>query len=417
MADAFSYRGFIIEVDAAVLRVAIDGSEVPKEKVEAQFVRSKLSGDNTKALRQLAKKIVEDSPEFGKRKATRLAHLAILKKGAGDWNKWRKENPEIRPLLYEANLSRKAFPVDLRSANFANANLINAKLIGVDLEGANFHEANLKGAILHKAHLKDANFCRADLYETDLSNAKLINANLQGTQLAKTIFKGAHITECKVYGMSAWDLNLKDAKQRDLIIRYRHASESKSGEGSNEDQITVYDLRVAQFIYLLLNNKNIRTAIDTITWKTVLILGRFTPERKKVLDSLRKELRKRGLVPILFDFEKPQSRNLTETVSTLAHMARFVIADLTDAKSIPQELQRIIPDLPSLPVQPIILDSQYEYAMFSDFLDSASVLKPHRYANRKDLLQSLAEKVIAPAEAKAREIIERRKMREEEMKR
>ena len=43
------------------------------------------------------------------------------------------------------------------------------------------------------------------------------------------------------------------------------------------------DLEIAQFIYLLLNNQKIRHVIDTITSKIVLILGRFTPERKAVL--------------------------------------------------------------------------------------------------------------------------------------
>jgi hypothetical protein len=136
---------------------------------------------------------------------------------------------------------------------------------------------------------------------------------------------------------------------------------------AEEAVITVDDLQVAQFIYLLLNNRNIRNVIDTVTSKAVLILGRFNKERKAILDAMHAELRKRKYVPILFDFNGPDSRDITETVSILAHLARFVIADITDAKSIPQELERIVPNLPSVPVQPILLSSQKEYGMFGHY--------------------------------------------------
>ena len=32
------------------------------------------------------------------------AHLKILKEGVSAWNKWRKENPDMRPELTESNL-------------------------------------------------------------------------------------------------------------------------------------------------------------------------------------------------------------------------------------------------------------------------------------------------------------------------
>jgi hypothetical protein len=162
---------------------------------------------------------------------------------------------------------------------------------------------------------------------------------------------------------------------------------------------------VAQFIYLLLHNEKIREVIDTITSKAVLILGRFTPKRKAVLDVVRKELRRQNYLPILFDFEKPTTRNFTETISTLAHMARFIIADLTQAKSLPQELQRIVPDLPSVPVQPILQASAKEYGMFPDFKSYPWVLETYPYKSLKEITTALTEKVIAPAERKAQELV------------
>jgi hypothetical protein len=136
----------------------------------------------------------------------------------------------------------------------------------------------------------------------------------------------------------------------------------------------------------------------------VLILGRFTPERKAILDAMRDELRRRDYLPVLFDFEKPSSRDLTETVSTLAHMARFVIADITDAKSIPQELLGIVPGLPSVPVQPLIATSDYEYGMFEHFRHYPWVLDTYQYDSLENLLAALREKVIEPAEMKAKEL-------------
>jgi hypothetical protein len=133
----------------------------------------------------------------------------------------------------------------------------------------------------------------------------------------------------------------------------------------NEPEITVDNIEVAQFIYLMLNNEKVRDVIDTITSKAVLILGRFTEERKAVLDALREELRKRNYLPILFDFSVPTTRDITETISLLARMARFIIADLTDPSSIPKELEAIVPSL-AVPVQPLLESSSRPYAMFKD---------------------------------------------------
>jgi hypothetical protein len=209
-----------------------------------------------------------------------------------------------------------------------------------------------------------------------------------------TSFGGANLTGCKIHGISAWNVKLAWAYQSNLIITQK-----------DEPMITVDNLEVAQFIYLLLHNEKIREVIDTITSKAVLILGRFAPERKAVLDAMREELRRRNYLPILFDFEAPGSRDFTETVSTLAHMARFIIADLTEAKSIPQELQRIVPDLPSVPVQPVLQASAEEYSMFEHFTRYPWVLETYRYESLQEVITSLSEKVITPAELKANELL------------
>jgi hypothetical protein len=99
-----------------------------------------------------------------------------------------------------------------------------------------------------------------------------------------------------------------------------------------------------------------------------------------------------------------QRRDLTETIPILAHMARFVIADITEAKSIPAELQCIVPNLPSVPVMPLVLRSERGYALFEHIRRYNSVLEPYEYESKEELLVSLGKKVIAPAEPKVNEL-------------
>jgi hypothetical protein len=65
----------------------------------------------------------------------------------------------------------------------------------------------------------------------------------------------------------------------------------------------------------MLHNEKIRHVIDTVTSKVVLILGRFTEERKSVLDAIREELRRHDLVPVMFDFSASGAQELLGTPS------------------------------------------------------------------------------------------------------
>jgi hypothetical protein len=173
---------------------------------------------------------------------------------------------------------------------------------------------------------------------------------------------------------------------------------------SKDETITADSIEVAQFLHLLLRNEKIRYVIDSITSKVVLILGRFSAERKPILDALREELRKRDYLPVLFDFAKPTSRDITETISTLAHMARFVVADITNARSIPQELQLIVPNLASVPVQPLLQIGSPEYGMFEHFKRCPWVLKTFQYRDTAHALASIATSIVGPAERKVKKL-------------
>jgi hypothetical protein len=61
-------------------------------------------------------------------------HVAILKKGMDAWNRWREENPDIRPDLSEADLKGANLKgADLREANLRQARLGEANLRGISI--------------------------------------------------------------------------------------------------------------------------------------------------------------------------------------------------------------------------------------------------------------------------------------------
>jgi uncharacterized protein YjbI with pentapeptide repeats len=316
-------------------------------------------------------------------------HLELIKQGVDAWNRWRKEHADTRPDLKGARLSR----MDLKGANLSEVDLRQADLSGAKLSVAKLRKADLYNARLIGADLTEADLVGAALIDTDLTGANLIRADLMHARLAETIVENADFNGCRTYGISAWNLRGVPRDQLDLIITR-----------DDEPIVTIDNLEVAQFIYLLLNNQKIRHVIDTITSKVVLILGRFTEERKSVLEAIRGELRRNNLTPILFDFEKPASKDLTGTVETLARMARFIIADLTDPSSIPHELATIVPSLRTTPVLPIKVMGSTGYSMFEDWRRSYSwVLDTYEYADGDSLISNLP-KVIAPAVRMAEEL-------------
>jgi hypothetical protein len=314
------------------------------------------------------------------------------------WNKWREGRPDVIPDLSGAQLQgRELARINLQSANLRGATFRRAYVSQADFRNANLFETRFVQAYLREvdfshARMEKANLTSAGLYRSTLVSADLREATLAYASLVEANCENAIFDKCDVYGISAWNLKLTGASQIDLRISANH-----------KPLITVDDLQLAQFLHLLLNNQNLRQIIDTVTSKAALILGRFTAERKATLDAIREHLRKVDYLPVLFDFEQPSSRSTMETVSTLAGMARFIIADLTDAKSVLQELREIVPNRPSVPIQPIILATQAEPGMFDFFRLFPWVLKTHYYATPAELLGSIGECVIGLAERRVAE--------------
>lgn len=376
--------------------------------------------------------------------------LEILKQGVNAWNNWRQSLHELDPKrtlidlpnvdlhgaklwkinfvganLWQANFRRSNLDdANLRATNLMRADFTNAQLIGADLSEADLQEANLTKAVfgksnLFKANLRGANLSGAELGQTDLRyanlhgadlknaylrgadliGADLSEANLTGANLCEAILVGTKIDNAKisrslVYGISVWDLEGEFEEQRDLVITPPRVP-----------TISVDNIKVAQFIYLILNNEEIRDVINTLTSKSVLILGRFSlPERKTILDALRNKLREYDLLPIVFDFDRPADKDFTETIKTLAGLCYFVIADVTNPKSSPLELQATVPDY-QIPFVPIIQEGESPFAMMVDLQKKYNwVLNTVSYDSQETLMKVLKPLIIDPAMKKRQEL-------------
>jgi hypothetical protein len=144
--------------------------------------------------------------------------------------------------------------------------------------------------------------------------------------------------------------------------------------------------------------------INTLTSKTVLILGRFAlPERKEILDALRDKLREYDLLPIVFDFDRPTDQDFTETIKTLASISYFVIADVTNPRSSPLELQATVPDY-QIPFVPIIQEGEKPFAMMGDLRKYGWVLDTISYDSLDTLIEILKPHIIDPAIKKRDEL-------------
>lgn len=314
----------------------------------------------------------------------------------------------------EASLEKTSFRgLDLSQMNFANADCWNADFSGANLTGASFQrgrcwnakftgarlvEADFIGTILHMANLDDADLTGAKLLTAQLivvsaRRANFTRADLGLASLVESDLSGATLIDTKIYGLSAWNVNLENAQQDGLVITQ-----------GDEPAITCDDVEIAQFIYLLLENAKVRKVIDNVTSKVVLILGRFSAERKAVLDALRESLRQLDKTPILFDFDKPSSKDVLGTIETLARMARFIIADITDPSSVPLELAFVVPNIPNTPVLPLLLEGRPEFSMFNDLRRRYQwVMETQRYRDETSLMDALPA-LIAPADALAEKL-------------
>ena len=179
-------------------------------------------------------------------------HLAILKQGVEAWNRWREENPTIRP--------------DLSGANLSEANLIKADLRRADLRGADLRLAHLRKALLGKADLRGADLGKADLRGADLRGADLGEANLRGADLRGADLRGADLRDADLTGADLSEayltgVDLSEATLRMATLSGAHLSKANlSGPALTGVNLSGTDLSGANIIKADLHGANLQGA-------------------------------------------------------------------------------------------------------------------------------------------------------------
>jgi len=157
-----------------------------------------------------------------------------------------------------------------------------------------------------------------------------------------------------------------------------------------------------------LDGLNFGEIMSELTRRRVLILGRFIGRRLKILEAIQEHLARHPnrYIAELFTYRRPESRDLVESVVGFAALSRFIIADLSEPRSIQSELEAIVPRFLSVPVVPVINRTGKEWATFSSLQREQNVIKPTlRYRDLDDLLSKLVDEIVPMAEAKRLEVM------------
>ena len=388
--------------------------------------------------------VCRQHPFVGNRTHLDQLRRAFSKNNISVWNDWRKLNADVTPdlrgiglqgrwlddidlsqtWLHKADLSRTSLNrADLRGARLLGADLTHASLQHAKCQGANFNGAFLNKANLFKADLQNTTFLKSAKAEwANFNWANLEGAQLSGAQLEGANFTNAHLKDARLWRAildqavfaGTWlnGATLTQAHVHSVVV-HNVVTDEKTVQGSLDAKFNLWslntrwyrsyqtkvdDIRQAHFLGSLEDQASIAHLVEASTTSSVLLLGRFTDERMRVLRTLESELKKRGKNPLIFNFERPEHRTVTETVRFLAGLCQFIIVDLTSPRSVPLELQAIVPQL-MIPIVPIIQGKEDPFSMFIDLRKQCSwVLRPLRYRTKNDLVRCFDNEIVTPAE-------------------
>ena len=288
---------------------------------------------------------------------------------------------------------------DLRAAYLNHATLLEADLSRANLStaiatDARFERARLFGTKFKEANLSGASFVWADLVQVDLTKADLSRANLSYTRMAECDLTQTRLVDCIVTGIRVTHLSLEGAKQSNLALAF-----------GNTYPISLDDLEIAQFVSIILESEKIASTIGSPFARLVLILGCFAAERKTLLDAMRGALTDAGYQVVAIDFSNATLRQDSRILSSLAGLARFAIAEISEPRGVLQALVSIVESAPPVPIQIVHEQGARPGRLNESMKQYDWVFAPRSYKDSGDLVKLLREDIIGDSQAKAKELL------------
>ncbi|MBN1697519.1 MAG: pentapeptide repeat-containing protein [Spirochaetales bacterium] len=337
------------------------------------------------------------------------SHEEIILKGAAVWNKWRKQNKGplhfTKPFWYNCPCKDGKQGKGMNKLDFCTIELSGASIHSAFAEGLNIQDAAITDCLFEEGDFSRANFSntifkntrfnKTILTDAVFNGASFINCNLNRVNLTNAEFCLKEITETVVYGVSAWDLKTCDEMRQSRLIIERTYDLYSDIIAAGKIPLMVDDIELAQFIYYLSDHKKVRNLLNILNARGVLLLGRFRDGGLERLYSMAAWLKKRGYTPMIYDFERPDILDNTETVVTMAGLSKMILADLS-GPSVPHELHAIFSSFR----KPIIAYCDNNaYSMFSELKRKNPYVFEIRYSDNDDLFMKMEANVKYAEEA------------------
>jgi hypothetical protein len=122
-----------------------------------------------------------------------------------------------------------------------------------------------------------------------------------------------------------------------------------------------------------------------------------------VLEAVADVLREEHFIPVIFDFDRPDDKDLIETLLILAGMSAFIVVDISNPKSTPLELYAIATNY-GVPIFPIMAAGPDAFSLLAPMRRLRWVFPLMSYSDAADLKARLPEEVILPARREIRRL-------------